>query len=447
MSTPFFLTFLELQIEADERDIRRAYAKRLKLIDQESDPDGFQRLRHAYESALSWAQSRAAQIPDRTEVDAVPTHLRSSLEPDPFATESELVNEPESSDSTSLKVHVVPAFQLAEAAYERFLKGLDRPLRERDRAVAALEKSLNDPDLTNLDARNFFEGLVARGLAQGWQPGHEVLLVAAIDCFEWNRDRYRLAQFGQVGYFIDASINERAAFDGQAPAYKDLQRQLIQAMRVDDRPGEKLLVTGMGQLELLLTNFPHWMHLVTPVNQANVWRAWHQSLTPQQRRAHEQAPPTPVAKPASPITLLWVFLAFIWVVAQVAKMSAQAPADKIPIRPSPTLSSGSELLSRPTVESNIPGLTDPLSRFLPPDQLKGSNSGLLPPPSSTSTSDAPITPTLKETSTFRVAPPDAGLKLDNGRPSKFSTNAPVNSNQHPPLPSLETTKPANPPPK
>ncbi len=49
-----FLTRLGLQPDSDAKDIRRAYARELKKIDQAADPGAFQELRESYEIALGW---------------------------------------------------------------------------------------------------------------------------------------------------------------------------------------------------------------------------------------------------------------------------------------------------------------------------------------------------------------------------------------------------------
>ena len=53
----FFITH-ELSGDADERSLKRAYAKALKQIDQENDLAGFQGLRESYEHAQQWLRYR-----------------------------------------------------------------------------------------------------------------------------------------------------------------------------------------------------------------------------------------------------------------------------------------------------------------------------------------------------------------------------------------------------
>lgn len=50
---------LELEPDADERAIKRAYAKRLRTTRPDEDPAAFQQLHEAYQAALAWAQYRA----------------------------------------------------------------------------------------------------------------------------------------------------------------------------------------------------------------------------------------------------------------------------------------------------------------------------------------------------------------------------------------------------
>lgn len=57
---------LGLADDADERDIKRAYAKRLKLTRPDEDPAGFQRLHDAYKAALDHARDRAWRVDEDT---------------------------------------------------------------------------------------------------------------------------------------------------------------------------------------------------------------------------------------------------------------------------------------------------------------------------------------------------------------------------------------------
>lgn len=49
---------LELEHDADERAVKRAYAKRLRITRPDDDPVAFQQLHEAYQTALHWAQER-----------------------------------------------------------------------------------------------------------------------------------------------------------------------------------------------------------------------------------------------------------------------------------------------------------------------------------------------------------------------------------------------------
>lgn len=52
------LAFFNLEVDADARAVKRAYAQRLKLTRPDDDPAGFQRLHDAYQRALAWCADR-----------------------------------------------------------------------------------------------------------------------------------------------------------------------------------------------------------------------------------------------------------------------------------------------------------------------------------------------------------------------------------------------------
>lgn len=55
------LGVLELDEDADERAIKRAYAQRLRVTRPDDDPVAFQQLHEAYQAALAWARDRDPQ--------------------------------------------------------------------------------------------------------------------------------------------------------------------------------------------------------------------------------------------------------------------------------------------------------------------------------------------------------------------------------------------------
>lgn len=83
---PSLLT-LGLGADADEREVRRAYARRVKAIDPATDPGGFQTLREHYEAALAWVRVRArADLADEQAIEQAvepqgPTGHDSDAEP------------------------------------------------------------------------------------------------------------------------------------------------------------------------------------------------------------------------------------------------------------------------------------------------------------------------------------------------------------------------------
>lgn len=72
---------LGLEPEADERGIKRAYARLLKVHRPDEDPDAFQRLREAYEGALAQARWRGQD--DGEDVVAAPTVVNTPTPPSP----------------------------------------------------------------------------------------------------------------------------------------------------------------------------------------------------------------------------------------------------------------------------------------------------------------------------------------------------------------------------
>lgn len=294
---PRFLQLLELDTTADERAIRRAYAQKLKKIDQETDPAAFQALRSLYDAALNWAQQRNTSSPaPRFQADDEGYDASSPPEPAPaYALDDVAVSTLQV--ETPAAVPPTPgedAMERATTAFANFMEEFAAFAAEQNNKPNAevlqtsLERVMADDAFISMAARDIFEHKLASLLAQGWKPGHEALFVAATKVFRWEEERRHLQGFGHVGFILERALQEQALYLRQQPRDRGIQRTLIIRLRNPAEPSRQELIASFALLENLLRYFPTWMSIITDVSKQRRWRELHAAL-----------PPT---KPVKPVT-------------------------------------------------------------------------------------------------------------------------------------------------
>lgn len=297
MSTYDFLMTLGLDETAGVRDVRRAYARKLKLIDQSADAAGFQALREAYETALAWADYRereeAAQVeelPASSTLAASEPALAPAMTMQPAMTASEAEAQAASGAGSDQPL-LSPDEQSAQQAFERLMRQVaelagEGRLGDPQAWHEALLARLGDEELVSIGARTLFEERIAHMLGHGWQPGNEALFPAAVAAFEWDADRRRLAQFGYVGNFLNQAIDERALFDTQPLVTREEQERIARILRRTEPASVDEILANMGELENIDAYFPALLAVVADTGKIGYWReVWEE-----QGGAYEAAP-------------------------------------------------------------------------------------------------------------------------------------------------------------
>lgn len=313
MATPHFLQALGLDDSADERAIRKAYAQRLKRIDQATEAQAFQDLREAYEVALRWAAWQRQQVAEAAlaqegDGDDGSAALDPAPPPTPESAEAPVVaivaEEPAprpAPPATPEATEAPPAAEaLAEAVFQAFAARRDRVFDSEESAREALDAALADDALVNLEARAILEWRIARELVEGWQPGHEFLFGPACQAFHWEQERRRLGIYGRVGEAIDNAIEEKLLFFRQDALEFNQHRSLVQRLRRDEVPTAPELLEAMPRLQVMAQRFPHWLRIVT--SQANYarWVEAYEAIPPQLAAQYQRKHPAPAAPPAAP---------------------------------------------------------------------------------------------------------------------------------------------------
>jgi protein TonB len=390
----FPLQRLGLDGNADERDVRRAYARELKQIDQENDPTGFQVLREAYEAALSWARRSGAQAPAPGRAAATPPKLDFSMPrvpvqlarvAEPAAGQADTARENRLSSATANHTAhtVVDNNPQADAAavFGDFEKHADSLVQLGDAHSELvwqkeLQRCLDDQRLFNITARELFEHQVAALLVDGWKPGHEALLVAAGKIFDWMDDPRRLMSLGYAGAILNRAVEERIVFDGQSETVREKQRNVIARLRDADLPDHRELLKTMSTVERLTERFPTWIPIVTSTDNIQRWRELFNQIPEEQRSRAFQLPkePAPAKKSFSFTWRVWGVLFAVMTMARIIATVMETPKPA-PLSESPRLyfSQTAQQYSLPPLQVTPTNIGDRIKskiRFSVPPDLK-----------------------------------------------------------------------------
>lgn len=170
-----FLIALGLDENADEKAVRKAYARNLKSVDTQADPIAFQNLRNAYESALAWLtapkdEDWGVQWEDDEDPWDTPEPITARVEGEP--------------DDLPDLDH---PWQKARKHFDRLLEALTR-LTEEAKAEdvhGLLQTSLDHPDMVSFEAHAHFESMLVDALIEDTIPHSGPLRDAAAQRFGW----------------------------------------------------------------------------------------------------------------------------------------------------------------------------------------------------------------------------------------------------------------------
>lgn len=162
---------------ADEKQVRSAYARLLKVHRPDADPEGFQRLRTAYEQALQWLQRRAASADEdedwgADDLEAMPEEEAAA----PAAAEAPGVPPPLSPSWGEGRAPELPYYLQPPAPKPPVQRRPERDWpREWSYSIESLDRALLDGQRTSDDVAMALKALAADVVECGIPP-------QALDC-------------------------------------------------------------------------------------------------------------------------------------------------------------------------------------------------------------------------------------------------------------------------
>lgn len=315
MSAPLWhFDVLGLPAHADEVAVRRAYALALRRIDQQTEPEAFERLRQAYEAARAWCEQAS---------DATSRHEPARADSSPIvadgASEASVVKAP-TLDASVEEAHVegvsvleapsettpdempiadaVPAVPTVPADYTVGLAwrfAADVGARRAETIPAMLDGILAELRTQYIDAPGQFEEHLI-DLIGHQRIGHRPEVFAAAEArFHWSEVGH-LAALGQRGQWIELVLAQREAWLALAPDRRQDWVDLF--VRAEARLDTSLL-PRWPEVAKLHERFPAWISLHVSDETLQAWKDAFDAQPASARDVYVKlAPPDNVYLPA-----------------------------------------------------------------------------------------------------------------------------------------------------
>lgn len=200
---------------ADAGAIRKAYARRLKQIDPETDAAAFIELRHARDWAIAEAIAGAEPFGTEANTPAIrPADASEAAEPGPA---SPVADQLDHAAVAALQAMVLDPASTATPA------DID----------AQTERVLSDPALANIDQTGWMEEFISRLIVQG-TPISDAMLDPAIRHFRWDADRPDLDRLPIVGWVAQRQAD--IGFENGLAYRSRIYAELLRGLRRPELP-------------------------------------------------------------------------------------------------------------------------------------------------------------------------------------------------------------------